>query len=300
MLVVSLLGAVSVPLAAVAARSAGAHESQTRAPHSVTAGQAFTASLLAKAPLPAGAVLTTSLPSPLAGNGELAGIGRIDLHHDYLLRKPIDLATFLSAHKPRGSVVSTSGVESGSGIVATTTSSVSFRFANRHVSLEQLTYASGRASNGEQEFRVDAVVEWMPIRTVLMPTKGVVTITLYRKLSLMENSSDPVSLVLSHTQALAVRSAIASLSNTDYGGCMEDAELFAISVSPGKGQPDTWTGRAEECPSDFYVGSGAQPIALSNGSCTLVTYVGSLFPKLAANETVKILNSCVPAYNPYG
>jgi hypothetical protein len=127
-----------------------------------------------------------------------------------------------------------------------------------------------------------------------MPTSGVVTVTLFRKISLSSASSDPISVVLHHSQALKVRSTIAALSNTLGGLCMEDSVLFKVTVSAGRGKGPSWDGVASECPDVLAVTTGSARYLLSDGSCTLETLIATFFSKEANNETVRTLRRCVP------
>jgi hypothetical protein len=261
-----------------------------------TAGTKFANHLLVTAPVPKGAVLTAVLPAALInGGGAATGEDVIDVHRNFELNGSVNLEAFLIAHRAPGSVVSGPNTGSGSDIVSFTNYAVTLPFANRHISLEQIEYTAGSSSGGVKELRVDVEVEWLPIRTVLMPTSGVVTLTLYRKVTVAFGSSDPVSVTLTHAQEVKVRSAIASLSNTAGGLCMEDATLFRISASPGTVKAASWTGVATNCPSTFTVVSGSQRTLLSNGSCTLETLVASLLTKFKDNPTVVSLKSCIPA-----
>ena len=184
---------------------------------------------------------------------------------------------------------------SGTGTVSTTSYVVSLPFASRHISLEQIVYTSGRASNGADELRVDAQSQWAPIHTVVMPTRGRVTVTLYRKLSLATASSDPITVTLGHAQALKVRAAIESLSNTLGGLCMEDATLFTISASPGPARRPpgrAWRGSVPTC---WTCGAAPPTSCSSNASCALERLIAALFQSEQNNGTVVLLRSCVPA-----
>jgi hypothetical protein len=259
------------------------------------AGTSFATRLLATAPRPKGAELTAAPPSPLDISGVPALMGLIEVHHYYVLKAPIDLASFLISHRARGSVVSPPATMSGTDIVSTTSYAVTLPFASRHISFEEIVYTTGRAFNGVRELRVDALVQWSPIRTVWMPTSGVATVTIYQRLSGAFGSSDPISVVLTHAQVLKFRSAIATLSNTLGGTCSENLTLFTVKVSPGPGEKATWIAVAGECPNDLIVTSGRSQVLLSDGSCTVGWLAASLVPSLKANATVKHLNSCVPA-----
>ena len=92
-------------------------------------------------------------------------------------------------------------------------------------------FTSTEAKNGEQELRVDAQVIYLPILHVTMPTDGTVTVTGYGKTSPADPSSDPSSVVLTHQQALHLRSAISHLKDMGQNGmCMEDSILLKIKV----------------------------------------------------------------------
>jgi hypothetical protein len=261
------------------------------------AATTFVSELLVGAPVPATAKLVSSLTAPIgAPSGVTGQKGLVDAFRDYVLSSPLNLQSFLNVHRAKGSVVSGPSTTSGSNIKSTINDTVSLPFANRHVSLEELSYTTEQTSNGTEELRVDAVLVWLPIRTAWLPTKGVVTVTVYRKLSLVQGSSHPAFIVLSRAQIQQFRSAIASLSNTSQAPCMEDATLFTISVAASAGKRPTWTAQAGECPSDLSVLDGTHHYLLSNASCALDTLVAGLRFGGKADPTVQILNSCIPGY----
>lgn len=273
--------------------SSGANAADAAAP---SASMAFTSRLLASAPVPSSAVRTKVLASPLSPASGLAVMkGYVDLHDDDVLAGPVDMSNFLGAHLKPGSTYNGPSTASGTGMVTTTSYTMAIPFANRHVSLEELVYTTARATNGAEELRVDAVVQWAPIRTVVMPTKGRVKVTLFRRISLSSSSSDPITVTLRSAKARRLRAVIESLSNTYGGLCMEDPTLFTISASPLTGGSPTWKAVARECPNVLEVTSGSTRVMLSGGSCTLGEFVTTLFPALANNETVTALRSCIPA-----
>jgi hypothetical protein len=109
-----------------------------------------------------------------------------------------------------------------------------------------------------------------------MPTNGIVTVTGYGKTSLANGSSDSSSVVLTHQQALQLRSAISELKDMgENGGCMEDSILLKIKlVKNGK---VVWSAIADECPGGLTITSAKSSQILDNRSCSFWHVVDSFF-----------------------
>lgn len=257
------------------------------------AATGFAITLVKSAPVPQGATFTPSLEYPLvSADGTPAMTGLVDVQRNYRLSGPLDLRAFLLAHHAAGSAVGGASTMSGSNVIASTTIEVTFPFANRNISYEKLAYTTGRAPNGVSELRVDALVEWAPVHTILMPTTGLVKVTLFQKLSLMAPSSDPLTVVLTRAQAVAMQGAIATLSNTNGGTCAEDATMFTIAASSKRGGPSTWNAVASECPNLLTLTSGLDHALLSDTSCALDAQIVNLFARERSAPAVKFLSGC--------
>jgi hypothetical protein len=223
------------------------------------------------------------------------GKGAIDVHKDYLWNSTQSLGTFVYSHRPAGAVIGGPSTATSTGYVQSTTYEVSLPLANRHVSYESIDYTVGRTSSNVEELRIDAEVAWAPIRTVEMPTSGVVTLTGFGRTSAMNPSGDPTTVTLTRSQAQRLRQRIATLSNVASGSiCMEDSTLFVVSVAPGPGQRATWSATGDICPGDLYVVSGTQHITLVDTPCSLRSLIQSLLPVDKALASRKALQSCGP------
>jgi hypothetical protein len=148
------------------------------------------------------------------------------------------------------------------------------------------------ATNGEQELRMDVQVVWLPIDHVKMPLNGVITLTGYAKISLMNSSSGPVSVVLSRHEALELRSVIASLKLSSGGVCAEDSQLLRIVVKPAKGGAAFWSAVADECPGVLVVVGRTSQAMLDDRSCALWHVVDSFFPTGEAAGTKQGATVC--------
>jgi hypothetical protein len=258
-----------------------------------SSGKSFAEALLASAPRPNGAIATGRLSAPLLF--PLNGIGTIDVHQDYLWKSTQSLGSFVHSHRPAGALIGGPSTGTSTGSVESTTYEVSLPLANRHVSYESIDYTVGYTSSGVEELRIDAEVDWAPIRTVEMPTSGVVTLTGFARTSDMNPSSEPTSVTLTKSEAQRLRSRIATLSNAFYGSvCMEDSTLFTLSVAPGPGQRATWSASGDICPGDLYVVNGTEHITLVDTPCSLRSLIVSLLPADKAQASRNALKSCGP------
>ena len=88
----------------------------------------------------------------------------------------------------------------------------------------------------------------VPSLHVLWPKSEIVTLTGYGRLSPMNPSSDPTSVVLTHSQALAFNRAVAALSMEGGPNCHENSVVFTLSIAPVRGQTPDWKVTERECP----------------------------------------------------
>jgi hypothetical protein len=148
-------------------------------------------------------------------------------------------------------------------------------------------YVIGTTKSGQQELAVTAQVNYLPVLHVKMPTTGVVTLTGYRELSLAFASSDPTSVVLTHEQALTLRSAIEGLKDlgTD-SGCMEDSLLLKIKIV--KDGRVVWRATADSCPGALTIESATTNAILDNENCAFWHTVDGDFPSGAATATKRM------------
>ena len=266
----------------------------TRSSDSIHAsGEAFATALLQGVPIPRGAVRSSQLAKPLndPNSGILLG-NLVDVHREYRLTSALDVGSFVRSHVLSGAVVSGPNSASGSNINPVTVYSETIPITDRHISFEEIDFTVGSAPYDSLELRIDALGEWEPVRTVLMPTSGGASLTVYRKLSLSESSSDPISIELSRPDVLKFRKVISDLSNTSNSMCAEDSTLFKITIVKKSGAPITWSATADECPGILTVLSGSSTTLLYDRSCPLETLVASMLPKGKADAVRKQLGSC--------
>jgi hypothetical protein len=88
----------------------------------------------------------------------------------------------------------------------------------------------------------------VPSLHVLWPKSEIVTLTGYGRLSPMNPSSDPTSVVLTRSQALAFNRAVAALSMKGGPNCHENSVVFTLSIAPVGGQTPDWKVTEWECP----------------------------------------------------
>ena len=251
----------------------------TLSPATIAAGQAYALALLDEQPVPPSARLVSKLPTPIAASGNLGG-GEVvrSVDHEYLLPRSIDIDAFVRSHLRKGESVNETGTGTSPNAYPVDNIGVTLACSSPHVTYCGLFYTSTRTTNGQQELRVDMQVVWLPIDHVKMPLSGVVTVTGYAKISLSQFSSDPVSIVLTRSQARALRSAIASLKLTGGGMCMEDSTLLKIVVTPVKGGAAFWSASADECPGVLSIIGQSSQATLDDRSCALWRVADSFFP----------------------
>jgi hypothetical protein len=123
-----------------------------------------------------------------------------------------------------------------------------------------------------------------------MPTGGVVTVTGYGMASLSEGSSDPTTVILSHHQALTLRTVISRMKNLGSAGiCAEGSLLLKISIAQhGK---VVWSAIADDCPGELAITSATSSPILDARWCPFWHVVGTFFPSGVATAT-KSDNDC--------
>ena len=262
----------------------------------VKAGNTYARYLLARQPVPSTAREVTILPTPLAAGGGVSYGGNISHAWTlYVLPTSVSVEQFVRARLPNGEKVT----ETGSGHAPNTNPvyylGLSLTCDNPHITSCGVWYTTTEAREGEQELRVDVSLVYLPIVHAQMPTDGVVTVTGYGKTSLMDSSSDPVSVVLTHHQARTLRTVVAELKDFGGGMCMEDSQLLKINiVKDGK---SVWSAAADECPGVLAITSGKTTLSLDNRSCAFWHVVDSFFTPGTANGTKSGGQVCVDDQN---
>ena len=289
------LGVASLGLSStIAAASPTSTTTTTTFPANiVAAGNAFAVNLLNAQPIPPGAREVDSLPTPLTHSGDVAGGSGLRLaHHLYLLPMTVDVDHYVRANLPIGEKVSETGTSGGPNVATVYTLGLSRTCLSPHITYCGVAYSTTEAKNGEQELRVDVQVIYLPVLNVKMPTSGLVTVTGFGKISLMEGSSNPTSVVLTHHEVLALQKAIAGLKDMSNSGfCAEDSLLLKIKiVNDGK---LIWAATADECPGALSITSVKTNVALYNRSCSFWHVVNSFFPSGVASGTKTGSETCV-------
>jgi hypothetical protein len=264
----------------------------TLPPATLLAGNAYTRHFLDAQPIPPEARRVAALPTPLPPNGDFGDspIIRQD-HHFYLLPMAVSVDQYVRAHLLKGEKVTETGNGSAPNAYPTHNLGVSLTCVSPYITFCGVYYQTTEAKNGEQELRVDVQVIYLPILHVKMPTDGVVRVTGYGKTSLMDGSSDPTSVVLSHHQALTLRTVISNMKNLGFEDtCMEDSLLLKIDVT--KHGKAIWSATADVCPGALAITSAKSNPILDARSCPFWHVVATFFASGTAKATTSAINGC--------
>ena len=135
--------------------------------------------------------------------------------------------------------------------------------------------------------------------SLTMPATGVVIVTGYGDSSPTNPSTQPRSVVLTDSQAAALRRQISEIPTLKPSAgsfiCMEEETVFRIAIKSADGPARTvWDAQAERCPAPgiLYVHGKDAGNPEIGRYCTLKTLLLSIFPKGTANVTRKELRSC--------
>ena len=255
----------------------------TLSPQTRSAGAAYAEALLARQPIPPGARLVDTLPTPLPSSGDITDTGTATAHHEYELPSSVSVATYVEAHLPSGETLSGTGTGSGPTTPTTHTLQVAATCVSPHITYCGVSYVTTEV-NGQQELRVDVQVEWLPIVHVVMPTSGLVTVTGFDTTSLVRGSSGPASVVLSRAQARGLGEQIRGLKDMSQNvNCMEDSALLDITVTDGT--TVVWRAIGDECPGELRITSVTGDHLLDDRSCSFWHLVNSFFPAGTATAT---------------
>ena len=250
--------------------------------------------LFDRTPLPPSAarLATPEIPlQPVTGSPSFAHVTRVTRY--YVVSGTVNVGTFAKSHWASNEWQGTGTSNDGRPRTSNTFAGMAM-CPDRHAAYCSATYTTTRLSSTRQELRVDVDLVWTAIRTVYMPTSGVVTVTGYQTLSLMNASSGPVTVTLNGSQVQRLRTAISQLRASPGGMCMEDATLFKISVASTKGTAARWSAVADECPGVLAVSFKGTHVALNDRSCALESLVSTFFTAPQARGTTTALKSCTP------
>jgi hypothetical protein len=258
-------------------------------------GRTYSTSLFSKIPFPSGATLLAAPMAPLQPvTGSLGLAQAVDIARYYLVPSSVDVVGFAKAHFPQSDWQGTGSSVDGGYHTSASFSALSL-CPDRHASYCGVTYSARTLNAHQQEMRVDVTVVWMAIHVVLLPTTGVVTVTGYNRISLMNSSSSPVRVELNTSQTKKLRNAIGLLRSSPAGSCMEDSTLYKISVASKADGKVFWSAIADECPGELIVTSRGSRIALIARSCPLEMLVATFFPAREAQGTKSGLKVCQPS-----
>jgi len=256
----------------------------TLPPAIVVAGNVYARHLLARQPVPSTARKVRTLPTALEAGGGVSSGGNISHAWAlYVLPMSVSVEQFVRAHLPSGETVTETGNGNAPSSNPVYYLGLSLTCVSPHITSCGVWYTTTEAKDGQQELRVDVSLVYLPIIRAEMPTDGVVTVTGYGKISLMDRSSDLTSVVLTHHQALTLRTVVAELKDFGGGMCMEDSELLKINIV--KDGTSVWSATADECPGVLTITSGKTTLNLYNRSCAFWHVVDSFFAPGVANGT---------------
>jgi hypothetical protein len=258
--------------------------------------RSYAVSLFSKVPLPSGAIALATPIEPLSPvTGSLGSLHVVDVVRYYLLPSSFGLSSFAESHFPR-SQWQGSGSSFDGGYHFSDSFSVMPLCLNRHAAACEVTYSGVILAGKKQELRVDVSVVWLAVHVGRLPTTGVVTVTGYDKISVMNPSSGPVRVTLNESESSKLRSAISQLRTSPGGMCVEDSTLYTISVATKAEGKVFWSAIADECPGALYVTGQGGRFALSGRSCPLEKLVATFFPAKEAQGTRSGLKVCQPSW----
>jgi hypothetical protein len=287
-----VIALVAASLGLPSANALAAPATTTTLPASiVVAGNVYARHLLALQPVPSSARRVTSLPTALAPSGDVGYGGNV--RHAwalYLLPPSFSLDTYVRAHLPHGETVTETGTGTSPDAFPVDNLGVSLTCVSPHIEFCGVYYTTTETRSGTRELRVDVQVIYLPIIRAQMPTNGVVTVTGYGQISLMNSSSDPRSVVLTHHQALTLATVVAELKDSGGGVCAEDSQLLKISIE--KDGHVEWSAEADECPGVLSITSGALTQQLDDRTCAFWHVVNSFFAPGTAAGTKSGSQAC--------
>lgn len=255
----------------------------TLSPQTMAAGLAYADAFLARQPIPPGAQLVATLPTPLPATGDISTSGAATAHHEYEVPTSVSVDAYVETHLPAGEARNGTGTSGGPHSPATHTLELAANCASPHITYCGVSYATATV-NGRQELRVDVQVVWLPIVHVSMPMSGLVTVTGYGATSLVRGSSEPSSVVLSQSQARQLSDQIGGLKDMSQNVvCLEDSALLDITVT--QNNKVEWRAIADECPGELRISGSAGASLLDDRNCAFWHVVNSFFPAGTASAT---------------
>lgn len=258
--------------------------------HSI--GRTYAVALFSKIPVPSGATRLSAPIKPLhpvAGSPAYANV--IDVTRYFRVPASMNVNAFAEKHFPTSDWQGTSSTFDGGYHTSASVYALNL-CPDRHAAYCGVTYSAEALTTSQQELRIDVAVVWAPAPVVLLPTNGVVTVTGYDKISLMNASSGTVNVELNANQVKKLSDAIAALRSSPGGMCMEDSTLFKISVAPAQGGKAFWSASADECPGQLIIETHGRQVVLNARSCPFEGLIGTFFPTHLASGTKVGLKVC--------
>ncbi|MGA3215158.1 MAG: hypothetical protein ABSD97_05650 [Acidimicrobiales bacterium] len=255
----------------------------------------FAIRVLKEAAIPPGAHSTHRLLCGLLAQAATSvGISDLtDLHKLYLVAEsPDEVESYLEAHLHPGAKMTSTG--NGSSPQCTEEDvEVSLPTSGNNEYLAQLVYTFSPVGTGS-ELRIDSQTVWVPNRPAgeVVPTGGVMEVTGFSQTSAMEGSSGPVTVLLSNSQAAAIRAVFNALPRAPRVLCMEDSILFEITIRSKAGLPPFFTADGDECENTVVVTEHQETLpSLYDRNCPLLRAVAKLLPA-KAKSTREIAGQC--------
>lgn len=128
----------------------------------------------------------------------------------------------------------------------------------------------------------------------LWPESDIVTLTGYGRLSPTNPSSDPTSVVLNRSQALALDQELATLRVGGMPDCHENSVVFTLAIAPRQDNVPNWTVKEWGCPAPgtIYVESAIGIQTYLASVCGVSLMVNGDLPKGRATGTRAAFRRC--------
>jgi hypothetical protein len=139
------------------------------------------------------------------------------------------------------------------------------------------------------------VTEGQSVTRVPAPPEGSATLTAYGQISVPEGSSRPVSAVLSGVESSRLRALIQSAwAVPAVGSCMENELVFTYSSAPEPDGSTAYLAQDYLCPQPglLVIQRAGSTERFDVQTCSLISYVVSLFPAGEVAGTRSALNFC--------
>lgn len=140
-----------------------------------------------------------------------------------------------------------------------------------------------------------AVTSRGPAEALTMPRSGVITVTGYEMISVMNPSSGAESLVLTPAESRRLVRVADGVAVTNVNGmCHENSVIFSISVAATMGGRPFWTAVDAECPApgQLTVMDSRGVARLMVHSCSLLRFLAALYPGGAIEGTRSDVRFC--------